>query len=85
MSIINEPVVVWTADDGTPERLVWHGRRYRVTDTATRIEPYWGAMHVPSMPPVWRFQGTLDDESSLVFDVRFDHSSGAWQLIRIFD
>lgn len=85
MTIINEPVAVWTGDDGAPKRLVWHGRRYRVTDTARQIEPYWGATHVPALAPVWRLQGTPDGAQSLVFDVRFDHSRNGWQLIRVFD
>jgi hypothetical protein len=83
---IGATVVVWTRVDGTPERLVWNSRRYRVSDTPTLQELDWVAVtHPPSMPPFWRFQGTADDGDSRVFDVRFEDATNQWRLLRAFD
>jgi hypothetical protein len=83
-------VTVWIDEDGAPSRMFWAGRRYRVTDTPTRLgpEPGWPLSPAMTQPPSplkgWRFQGTSDDGDARVFDVRRT-GSGAWELIRVID
>jgi len=33
----------------------------------------------------WRFQGTNDDGTSLVFDIQHDDGLGRWQLLRAYE
>lgn len=95
MAVINEPVAVWTAADGVPERLVWRGARYRVTDSPTvwtEPEEWWSALRsteygygtVPVSIGGWRFQATdARTGESLVFDIRsFDESH--WTVVRVY-
>lgn len=64
------PVTLWFTDD-IPVRMILAGRRWRVTDSPTRLQ------HVTWTAPLeahhglhgWRFQGTDEDGVSLVFDV----------------
>ncbi|MDM4761934.1 hypothetical protein QT381_02805 [Galbitalea sp. SE-J8] len=86
MGYIGATVTVWTAGDGTPERLVWNRRRYRVSDTPTLLELDWAAItHPPSGPPIWRFQGTDEQGSTRVFDVRHIDATDEWWLLRAYD
>ncbi|ROQ37267.1 hypothetical protein EDF46_2723 [Frondihabitans sp. PhB188] len=39
MTRVDEPVTVWVSDTGLPERIVWRARRFRVSDTPTRLAP----------------------------------------------
>lgn len=67
---VEHEVTLWMADD-VPERMFYAGRRWRVTDTPTRLrESIWSA------PPShghgldgWRFQATDIAGAVLVFDV----------------
>ncbi len=79
-----EVIEVWTDARGIPERLVWQGHRYRVTDTPTLLEvdfDYAAMTHPPAVPPGWRFQATDEDGTARVFDVRRDVRD-RWALIR---
>ena len=75
---------IWMTDD-IPVRMFYLGRRWRVSDTPTRLrESVW------STPPDraaalygWRFQATNDDHESFVFDVF--RSSGDWHVHRAYD
>jgi hypothetical protein len=87
MDVLDE-VAVWTHATGIPTRLVWGGRRYRVSDTPTRLEFDWLAVtHPPAGLPeqMWRFQGTPEDDGeALVFDVGLDARTGAWHLRHVY-
>lgn len=94
MSLVREFVELWTNDVGLPQRLVWRGRRYRVTDTPTTLvgECDWWAPIAhhdvsPGRAPLqiagWRFQATSDDGETHVFDVQ--RHDDRWRLVRVFD
>jgi hypothetical protein len=90
MTLLNEPVAVWTTPAGKPERIVWRTRRFRVSDTPTRLsgvpELFWdpALTHPPACPAAWRFQGTTDDGETCVFDIRHDDRRGEWQVLRTY-
>lgn len=71
--------------DDIPTRMVFAGRRWRVTDTPTRLRhSIWSApveQHAGLYG--WRFQGTDEDGQSLVFDV-FRAEDG-WHVHRSYD
>jgi len=83
-------VTVWVDEQGVPLRMVWEGRRYRVTDTATRLGPKPDLPLSPAIthPPRplrgWRFQGSTTDGDTRVFDVR-RADNGLWELLRVID
>jgi len=93
MSIVHtaEAVAIWLDASGIPARMVWHGTRYRVTDTPTRLGPEPELLLSPALthPPYplngWRFQGTTDAGDSRIFDVRRAGARNAWELIRVID
>ena len=93
MSVINETVAVWVTPEGSPVRLVWRARRFRVTDTPTPLtmtaampdEVLVFMTHPPKPVAGWRFQGTNDDGTSLVFDIQHDDGLGRWQLLRAYE
>lgn len=57
--------------DDIPVRMFFAGRRWRVTDTPTRLrEPIWAALeHAPGGLYGWRFQARDDAGEVYVFDV----------------
>jgi hypothetical protein len=84
MVVLDNVVTVWTNDSGIPERLVWRGTRFRVSDQPTPLEPEFNLMTHPIILDGWRFQGTADDGSSRVFDVLFSTSRQEWRLVRTY-
>lgn len=78
------PTTLWMVDD-IPSRMVFAGRRWRVSDTPTRLRhSTWTASSEQSQGlDGWRFQGTDDDGVSLVFDV-FKGEDG-WHVHRCYD
>jgi hypothetical protein len=85
MTLIGADVAVWTGESGCPERLVWNGRRYRVSDTPTRLEADTSFVtHLPPVEPAWRFQGITESGECLVFDVGFDTSLQRWCLLSTY-
>ncbi|WP_416264298.1 hypothetical protein ACNANV_17575 [Curtobacterium flaccumfaciens pv. flaccumfaciens] len=74
MMITDTAATVWWAE-GTPTRLVWAGRRWRVSDTPTRLtvtraELPTAITHAPEHTVGWRFQATSDDDGeALVVDI----------------
>lgn len=89
-----EPAAVWTSESGTPERLVWRSRRYRVSDTPTPLvgpADWWHPLEAFEVPtgraPLaitgWRFQATSDDGETHVFDMGQDGRN--WHVLRVFD
>jgi hypothetical protein len=68
---IEAPVTLWMKDD-VPDRLVYAGRRWRVSDTPTRLrDSIWTAPAGGPRQPLygWRFQATSEDGEAIVFDV----------------
>ena len=85
MTMVQRTVTVWTGSQGIPERFVWDGQRYRVSDTPTPLEVDFAIItHPPTMPPAWRFQGTSDDGDVRVFDVLFSEVRQEWQLLHTY-
>jgi len=79
-----ESVAVWFGADAKPQRLVWAGRRYRVTDMPTPLEFDLSLITHPPVVPGWRFQGTTEDGDTRVFDVQGDSSGQHWRLINVY-
>lgn len=75
-------VTIWLAN-GLPARLTHDGKRYRVTDTPTRLEDENPDMAHRLNLTGWRFQGTDGSGLSMMFDIRRDGDQ--WRLIRIYD
>jgi len=67
---IEHEATVWLVDD-VPARMFYAGKRWRVTDSPTRLrESVWTApLDEPPGLYGWRFQATDDAGESLVFDV----------------
>ncbi|MBK4346643.1 hypothetical protein [Lacisediminihabitans changchengi] len=86
MTLVGATVTVWTGVRGIPERFVWDGRRYRVSDTPTALDVDYAAItHPPDQMPLgWRFQGTSDAGETRMFDVLFDESRQEWQLLHTY-
>ena len=82
MIATTDTVAVWLTD-GTPDRLVWNGNRYRVSDHPTPLEDefYW-VTHPPVGIVGWRFQGTAEDGTTRMFDIR--QNGDGWTLVRIY-
>ena len=78
------PATLWMIDD-IPSRMVFAGRRWRVSDTPTRLRhSIWSASPDKHHGLYgWRFQGTDDDGQSLVFDV-FKNEDG-WHVHHSYD
>lgn len=78
------PATLWLVNE-IPSRMVFAGNRWRVSDTPTRLHDSICSAS-PDQPRGlygWRFQGTHDDDQSLVFDV-FKGEDG-WHVHRIYD
>lgn len=67
---VEHEVTLWMTDD-IPVRMFYAGRRWRVTDTPTRVRESIWAVNAGSSPGLygWRFQATDDAGESVVFDV----------------
>lgn len=66
-----QQVTLWMVDD-LPSRMVFAGRRWRVSDMPTRLRHSgWSVAPGEARSGLygWRFQGTDEDGLSLVFDV----------------
>jgi hypothetical protein len=76
------PIAVWLAG-GIPVRIELAGDVYVVSDTPTPLEDaFYGLTHVPDLVG-WRFQGTRDDGTTHMFDVKA--VGGGWKAIRVYD
>ena len=67
---IEHDVTLWMIDD-VPARMVYAGRRWRVTDTPTRLrESVWAADRPNGRGLYgWRFQASDEAGDSYVFDI----------------
>ena len=90
MHTTREKVAVWLID-GTPVRLVWEGRRYRVNDMPTRLggplDLWWhpAITHPPEAWDGWRFQAVDEDGRAYMFEVQNVESRGEWELLRVYE
>jgi hypothetical protein len=76
------PVALWFAA-GIPNRIELDGEIYVVSDMPTPLEDaFFGLTHVPDLTG-WRFQGTREDGTSRMFDVRA--VAGGWRAMRVYD
>lgn len=77
---------VWTGAEGIPERFMWAGSCYRVSDTPTPLDIDYASMTHPCIMPLgWRFQGTSVDGDTRVFDVLYDSAASEWQLLHTYN
>ena len=82
---IEHHATIWMTND-IPTRMIYAGRRWRVTDTPTRLRHSIWTMPLDGPRPGlygWRFQGTDDDGLSLVFDVY--RGEDGWHVHRAYD
>lgn len=82
---VDHTATIWMLND-IPTRMVYAGRRWRITDTPTRLRP--SSWTLPLEEPHnglygWRFQGTDDDGASCVFDVY--KAADGWRVHRRYD
>jgi hypothetical protein len=85
MNTVAETLTVWVDSQGVPDRMVWEGTRYRVTDTPTPLELDLNAVtHLSILPTGWRFQGTNDEGESLVFDVISVGDAHRWRVLNTY-
>ena len=75
-----EPDVMLRMEDDVPVRMFYGGRRWRVSDTPTRLRGSIWSTSVQSPRGLygWRFQGTDEAGESLVFDVF--RAEGGWHV-----
>jgi hypothetical protein len=96
MTRVDESVMVWVSDEGVPLRIVWRARRFRVSDTPTRLSPTFpgwqneagfdpAITHLPEPRESWRFQGTDEGGETHMFDVSRDPWHEQWRLLRTYD
>ena len=79
---IEPDVPIWMVDD-IPARMVYAGRRWRITDVPTRLrDSIWGAGGDRRPLYGWRFQATDTTGECFVFDV-FPEESG-WNVHRAY-
>lgn len=81
---VEQPATVWMVND-VPARMVFAGKRWRVTDMPTRLrDSIWSAPAGGPRRPLygWRFQGTAEDGDSLVFDVY--RAQDGWHVHRTY-
>ncbi|PZE87172.1 hypothetical protein [Curtobacterium sp. MCBD17_032] len=84
MMIVDTAATVWWTG-GAPARLVWLGRRWRVSDVPTRLTTTptdlpTAITHAPERTAGWRFQATAEDGETLVVDIVPDDDG--WSVAR---
>lgn len=81
---VEHQMTLWMVDD-IPARMVYAGKRWRITDTPTRLRhSVWTAPRESSLGLYgWRFQGTDEDGLSLIFDVY--KAEDGWHVHRAYD
>lgn len=82
-----DTVTIWPPA-GPPERFLWAGVRYHVTDTPTPLieEEYSDAITHPLTHTIgWRFQGTDGHGISRIFDVHRIPDRQEYELVAVYD
>ncbi len=89
----DEPVAVWTTEEGVPLRLVWRATRYRVQGSPSvwaELPAWWrpfgenryGVGSLPRQIGGWRLRAVSETGETRVFDLRHDPGAGRWLLVR---
>lgn len=69
---VEHDLTIWMVND-IPTRMVYAGRRWRITDTPTRLrDSIWTALEERGPLYGWRFQATDLSGESFVFDIYRD-------------
>lgn len=77
-TIIEHHATLWMRDD-VPERMVYAGHRWRVTDVPTRLRwPVWSVAPGDHGLYGWRFQAADEDGRVIVFDIY--RGEDAWHV-----
>lgn len=87
--------VVWSDESGRPLRLIWQGRRWRVTDRPTvitapvswwwRVDPDGADLDLaPAECAGWRFQATGEHGETRVFDLRDTGDPRRWLVVKTY-
>jgi hypothetical protein len=85
MTIVGTSLTLWTSERGVPERLVWEGKRYWVTDTPTPLEFDLGLVtHIANIPTGWRLQGTDEVGDSVMFDIGCFAEDRGWHVLHTY-
>jgi hypothetical protein len=79
---VEHDLTIWMVND-IPARMVYAGRRWRITDTPTRLrDSIWGAGGEQGSLYGWRFQATDSTGTSYVFDVYREQAG--WHVHRAY-
>lgn len=79
---IEHELTIWMTDD-IPTRMFYAGRRWRVTDTPTRLRhSIWDSLGAGHALYGWRFQATDDGHTAFVFDVY--RGAEGWHVHRVY-
>ncbi|GAA1813256.1 DUF6504 family protein [Nesterenkonia flava] len=95
-AVQHDSATVWTASSGAPERLVWSGRRFRVSarpipwidrrpwwHTSTRVPAGRSAEALEQR--MWQVQATAEDDGQiLIFDLAVA-AGPSWPVTGIYD
>jgi hypothetical protein len=85
MTLVGTSLTLWTGEHGVPERFVWEGKRYRVTDTPTPLEFEVGLItHPAGLPAGWRCQGTDESGDCLIFDIARYSDAHEWHVVHTY-
>ena len=85
MTLVGTSLTLWAGEHGVPERFVWEGKRYRVTDTPTPLEFEVGLItHLAGLPAGWRCQGTDESGESLIFDIARYSDAHEWHVVHTY-
>ena len=85
MTLVGTSITLWASERGVPERFVWEGKRFRVTDTPTPLEFEMGLLtHFTVVPMGWRMQGTDERGESLMFDIGQFTADRGWHVLRTY-
>ncbi|MCU1481802.1 MAG: hypothetical protein JWQ19_2588 [Subtercola sp.] len=68
---------------GIPNRLVWRGQRWRVSDTPTELDELMAMLTHPPALVGWRFQATNHVGDSRVFDV-VQGDAETWVVAKVY-
>jgi hypothetical protein len=86
VTLVEGTVTVWTSAHGIPERFIWQGIEFRITDEPTPLETDYAAITHPLKEPTgWRFQGTTGSGESRMFDVLFSETRQEWMLLHTYE
>ena len=81
---LTEIATLWLDDAAVPVRMLWRGRRWKVTDRPTEPEGLYWSTHAPDFV-AWRFQATDESGTSHVFDLVRHNGGQHWTVAHVYD